>query len=81
MRVTHGTLKQAVTDYLGHAAEVECVADPVVPGTFAVQAQWKDEWDGRVRTAQFLIVGVPLQQVTEDDLSEVEFTSWPPVSH
>ena len=78
MKVGDGTLRRAVRDYVGQDAQVECVPDTVVPGTFALQATWEE--GDQVRVAQFLIVGVPLQDVTEDDLSEVEFTSWPPVS-
>lgn len=75
----NGTIGRAVADYTGNRVlELDVVPDPVVPGVFAIRALTKPSVGGYAHVIEFLISGVPVQNVTADDLSEVEFTSWPP---
>jgi len=76
---TNGTLGHAIAEYTGlRVLELDVVADPVVEGTYAMQAQLFDPEAKTGMSAQFLVCDVPLRQVTENDLEECEFTHWPP---
>lgn len=87
--------KQTVISYLSSPAfgrafsynpqpgTVEVVADPQVDGTYA--AQFTDVEDREPRTVHLLFVtGAPSEEdaeaVLEENLEEVEYDSWPPVS-
>lgn len=78
-----GTIGRAVATYTEReVVEIEVARDPIVVGAFAVRATVRrstEEW-WSTDTLDFLITGVPLQDVSENDLEEVYFTSWPPVS-
>lgn len=78
---TNGTLGHAIAEYTSlRVLELDVVADPVVEGTYAMQALLFDDDAKTGLTAQFLVCDVPLRQVTMNDLEECEFTSWPPTS-
>lgn len=79
----NGTIGKAVADYTGGTVlELDVVPDPNVPGAYAIQATVRADYfdPPQVGVAQFLLSGVPVQKVTEDDLEEVEFTAWPPTA-
>jgi hypothetical protein len=74
-----GTIGVAVAEYTGcRVLELDVVLDSV-PGVFAVQSLVKSQ-SGNAFVVQFLLRGVPLQNVCAGDLEEVEFTSWPPTA-
>lgn len=78
---THGTLGLAIAEYTGlRVLELDVIADPVVEGTYAMQAQLFDDDAKTGMSVQFLVCDVPLRQVTMHDLEECTFTSWPPSS-
>jgi hypothetical protein len=78
---TNGTLGHAIAEYTGlRVLELDVVADPVIEGTYAMQATVFDPETSSGRMLQFLVCDVPLRQVTENDLEECEFTHWPPTS-
>ena len=81
MRVAlNGTIALAVADYIGGAViECDVVPDPQIAGVYAIQALVKPE-DGNALVVQFLLRGVPLQNVVAGDLEEVEFVMWPPTT-
>lgn len=69
----NGTLRRAIEAYLGtRVMSVQAVPDPNLPAV-ALRA-----FVSRGRTVDFLVTNTPLQQVTKDDLEEVQFTAWPP---
>ena len=71
-------LTETIESYTGQTLrDIAVVPDPEVRDTFAVRARF-----GTFGAAyqDFLIQSVPLAQVRWYDLSEVEFTSWPPES-
>ena len=71
-----GTVGEAIETYTGRELErLECAPDPNVAGCYGLRAWFED---GEV--ADFVVKGVALRSVTEDDLEEVEFTTWPPTS-
>lgn len=75
-----GVIGRAIADYTGaQVLELEAVVDPVVAGAYGIQALVKSE-RSNPRIVQFVISGVPLRHVTDRDLQEVEFDSWPPRS-
>jgi len=79
MRVARtGTIFLAVAEYTGSRLDwVECVPDPNVPGVFAVRAQ--QDWHRTgVKTFVDFTFSVPPAKVVAEDLSECEFTCWPP---
>jgi hypothetical protein len=66
-------IARAIQDYTGKdAVSVDVVPDPNFPGVYAIRAELDDT------TLDFLIRDVLLQRVTENDLEEVEFKTWPP---
>jgi hypothetical protein len=77
----NGSIGRAVADYTGNRVlELDVIPDPGVPGVFAVRALTKPSVGGYAHVIEFLISGVPLQNVVAGDLSEVEFTAWPPTA-
>lgn len=73
-----GSIGRAVAGYTGaEVLELEVVPDLFVPGCYAVQALCKQAGEN-ASISQFLIEGVPLQNVAAGDLIDVVFTCWPP---
>lgn len=71
-----GTVGRAIADYSGVApSSLSCYPDPKVPGTYAFRASFPDGTG-----LDFLVIGVPLADVTGEDLEETDFETWPPVS-
>jgi hypothetical protein len=67
--------KEAIEEYIGgKIKKIEFVEDPQVQGTYAIRSDKKEEW--------LLVHYNPAWTVkqTSDNLDEVEFTKWPPVS-
>jgi hypothetical protein len=78
---TNGSLGRAIAEYTGlRVLELDLIPDPVVAGTYAMQAILFDDPASTGFTQQFLVCDIPLRQVTEHDLEECEFTHWPPTS-
>lgn len=78
---TNGSLGHAIAEYTGlRVLELDVIPDPVVEGTYAMQAILFDDAAQTGFTQQYLVCDIPLRQVTEHDLEECEFTSWPPTS-
>jgi hypothetical protein len=79
-------LAVAIKDYTGLSViALEVYHDPVVEGTWAVQATVANDANTprETGTVQFLLTGFTtgvrsLLEVTDTDLEEVEFTAWPP---
>jgi hypothetical protein len=72
---------------------LECYPDPMVTGTFAFRAMVEEfkgvslnDWDGtnhaapKLRAYDFLTIGLPLAKVTDEDLEECDWETWPPKS-
>lgn len=75
----NGTIGVAVAEYTGNRVlELDVVPDPTVPGVYAIRALTKPSVGGYAHVSEFLLSGVPLQNVCAGDLSEVEFIEWPP---
>ena len=72
--LSSANIGRAVVGYLGvPIRDLDVVADPQVPGCYAIQVVAKG-----MGTVQFLLRGVPAANVVAGDLEEVEFTTWPP---
>jgi hypothetical protein len=71
-----GVVAKAISAYLGVPAldALECYPDPEVAGTYAFRATL------RATTYDFLTIGVPLNRVTDEDLEECDWPTWPPES-
>ena len=70
-------IKQALKDYVDLEAKgnkVYCQPDPMVPGTYAFKIV-RREGPERTKYTFHLLWSGPHQ-----DLEEVEFTNWPPIS-
>jgi hypothetical protein len=75
----NGTIGKAVATYTGGLVErLEVIADSV-PGTYACMAIVRRHRE-RPLVLQFILRGVALHRVTENDIEECDFTSWPPRS-
>jgi hypothetical protein len=80
---TTGTVARAFEQYVGmkapraHWISLECFVDPYFPGVYAFRARYYRN-DGRVDECTFMTKGVAASRITEDDIEEVQFTSWPP---
>lgn len=80
-----GKVAKAICDYLGIRPEalvsVQCHPDPVVAGTYAFRAL-VERLDGQAETRpyDFLTIGVPLGKLTDEDLEECDWETWPPKS-
>jgi len=72
-------LSQGVVQYSGKQPRgVEIVGDRKVPGTYALRVHYTDDTE-----ATFLITGFHsgcTAEFVEQNLEEVEFTTWPPTS-
>jgi hypothetical protein len=74
----NGTIGRAVASYTGaRVLEVEVVAAPLAADRLAIRALTKFDRENATIT-EFLVTGVRAEDVTADDLEEVEFISWPP---
>jgi len=81
----NGHVGRVIASYTGRmVALIEVVPDPTIQGVFGVRVVTLPKV---IKTGTeppqenfFLIKEVPLHKITEDDLEEVEFIEWPPIT-
>lgn len=78
-----GHVGRVLRSYSGRQVEaVEVAPDPQVQGVFAIKAWFAGGPEGqhraRTQVVQAFLVRVPLHKLTEEDLEEVDFATWPP---